>query len=359
MSLDYNLRSTWSGVNESVFGQRFERYMDSGALGTHCPKVGIGFFNYKGLSQPLRGAVARADIAKGERFCEMPVQSLLSEFSVGNSTMKPVMDALDAEASAPSNAGGGVLGGRKRNKARALDRRAHIVLLVLRESGRPSSPIMPYASLLLSHDVSGVPMLWEPGSTRHQRASAHLKSMGGATRAQVLRHFDTLVPLAIARFPHLLSEGQGCLATAITPTPTADNPHAQPSCTQKELDALYSREQFLRVFAILSARDWVLPMYGRPRAFCVPIVDMFNFGQVGIRAQFDEKANAFVATASWPIKAGTELLFYYGSLCRESWINMYGFAPAEAAKCPPARPSLAPKAKGKAGSKHEGKGVGR
>ncbi len=29
----------------------------------------------------------------------------------------------------------------------------------------------------------------------------------------------------------------------------------------------------------------------------------------------------------------TELLFYYGSLCREAWINMYGFAPKEARAC--------------------------
>ena len=68
--------------------------------------------------------------------------------------------------------------------------------------------------------------------------------------------------------------------------------------------------------------------------------------QVGIRATFDNKRNAFIATATQPIPAGRELLFYYGSLCHEAWINLYGFAPPDARPCP--KPP-SPKAAGKAG----------
>ena len=71
--------------------------------------------------------------------------------------------------------------------------------------------------------------------------------------------------------------------------------------------------------------------------------------QVGIRATFDDRRNAFVATATQPIPAGRELLFYYGSMCHESWINLYGFAPPDARPCP--KPKAAATAKGKAGSK--------
>ena len=66
---------------------------------------------------------------------------------------------------------------------------------------------------------------------------------------------------------------------------------------------------------------------------CASLLRARAAGQVGIRAQFDDKTDAFVATATSPIKAGTELLFYYGSLCREQWVNMYGFAPTEARPC--------------------------
>lgn len=55
--------------------------------------------------------------------------------------------------------------------------------------------------------------------------------------------------------------------------------------------------------------------------------------QVGIRANFDGNAHAFVATATQPIKEGTELMFYYGSMCKDSFVNLYGFAPANARPC--------------------------
>ena len=48
-------------------------------------------------------------------------------------------------------------------------------------------------------------------------------------------------------------------------------------------------------------------------------------GQVGIRAEFSDAKHAFVATATQPIAKGSELLFYYGNMCRDAWINMYGF----------------------------------
>ena len=34
-----------------------------------------------------------------------------------------------------------------------------------------------------------------------------------------------------------------------------------------------------------------------------------------------------------PIKAGKELLFYYGNFCIDDAVNMYGFAPATALPC--------------------------
>ena len=61
-----------------------------------------------------------------------------------------------------------------------------------------------------------------------------------------------------------------------------------------------------------------------------------------------ERANSTRARQSAPT-AGRELLFYYGSMCHESWINLYGFAPPDARPCP--KPKATATAKGKAGSK--------
>ena len=118
LSLDFTARATWANLTEATFAERWEAYVDTTPLRARCPKVGIAFFDYPSLGRKLRGAVAKADIAKGERFCEVPVPSLLSELTVGNSTLRPIMDALDAEANAPSLGGPSTSGGRKRNKAR-------------------------------------------------------------------------------------------------------------------------------------------------------------------------------------------------------------------------------------------------
>ena len=199
-------------------------------------------------------------------------------------------------------------------------------LFVLRESARKRSPYMAYLHVVLSHGVDSVPMTWEPGSARLQRASRETRSLASSSRSQVLRYYEALVPPAIERFPRLLSEGLDC-ATA------SAGGGARTACTREALEKHYSVANFVRVYAILAARDWALPVYGQSRHFLAPIVDMFNFGQVGIRAEFDDTRHAFVVTASEPIAAGTELLFYYGSQCRESSINMYGFAPSEARPC--------------------------
>ena len=271
---DYAARSTWTNLSDTELASTWTKYVATRMLGDNCPKVGIDFFFYPSLGRKLRGAVAKAPIARGEKLCEMPVQSMLSEFSVGNSTLRPVMDAADAEPAESTSKTGGKPG-RKKLKSKALDRRAHIALFVLRETSRVRSPHMPYLSILLSHDVTGVPMTWPPNSKRSPSwlqkslaASPHLRSLAAGSRANAVRAYDGLVPLALSQFAPLLSEGLDCQRS-----PTA-------TCSPSELQRVYSRDNFIRVFAILAARDWVLPMYGKNRAFCVPIVDMFNFGQV-------------------------------------------------------------------------------
>ena len=306
----------------------------------------------------------------------MPVQSMLSEFSVGNSTLRPVMDAADAEPAEGIAKPAENRVARKAKVESARPSRAHC-LFVLRETSRVRSPHMPYLSILLSHDVTGVPMSmaaklealadWLQKSLA---ASPHLRSLAAGSRANAVRAYDGLVPLALSQFAPLLSEGLDCQRSP--PPPAA----------RQSSRRVYSRIAYsglcdpCRALGATNVR--------KNRAFCVPIVDMFNFGQVcawhplrrlasslslvaclllsllalfyafllramcaqvGIRAAFDDGRNAFVATATQPIPAGRELLFYYGSMCHESWINLYGFAPPDAQPCP--KPKATATAKGR------------
>ena len=381
--LDFFARSTWAGLNDTQVGVTWQRYVQqTPQLSQGCPKVGVGFFWYPSIGGYLRGAKALAPIAKGEKLCQVPVGHLLSEFSVGNSSLHTISEALETEAQAAASqaAAASEAPGRRRARLRLLqpDKRAMMTVLLLRELARSRSPMMPYASIISSHNVDGVPMLWSTDSARWRSASPKLRDMAASARAGVERAYANIVPTAIARFAPELSEGLGCSG-------------ARGACDRVQLEQLYSYAAFARLFAILAARDWVLPMYGRSRPFLSPVMDLFNFGQVGIRgkhapgaqppwassaclvraclvcmllpdllpallpalllallpacsdesavralareAHFDDKAHAFVATAAQPIREGTELLFYYGTMCRESWISMYGFAPSEAEPC--------------------------
>ena len=324
--LDYYARATWANLSLAEHTARWESYVSSGEIGFRCPKVATAFFWYESLGASIRGAKAAADIGAGEDVCRVPVRSLLSDMTVGNTSLRILQESLTAyQKAAAGDVRGPPPGAKRSNKMRRLDERALMTLHVLRETSRPRSPHMPYAALIQTHDVDGVPMLWPDDSPRWRRASPLLRSLAATSRANAEHHFESIVPAAISRAGAVLSEGLECAVRS---------PRGPPSCSRAELAAVYSRERFLRTYTILAARDWVLPMYGRQRAFLAPVVDMLNYGQVGLRCRFDDKAGAFVLRATAPIKAGSELLFFYGAFCYEASINMYGFAPAGAKPCP-------------------------
>ena len=106
------------------------------------------------------------------------------------------------------------------------------------------------------------------------------------------------------------------------------------------LAAVYSLEKWLEVYAVLRARDWILPMYGKSEPFLAPVIDMLNYGQIGIRVRFDNARQEFVATATKAFPAGQEMLFYYGTFCTDDMRDMYGFVTPTARPCrarPPSR----------------------
>ena len=328
--LDYNARTTWANLSLEEHSARWESYMNSGQIGFRCPKVATAFFWYQSLRARIRGAKATTDIEAGEVVCSVPVGSLFSDMTVGNTSLRILQESLNAHQKVAE----GPPGAKRNSKMRRLDERGLMALLVLRETARTRSHLMPYAALILTHDVEGVPMLWPDDSPRWRRASPMLRSLAATSRASAERNFEAIVPAAISRFGAVLSEGLECAA----PSPGGGHP----SCSHAELAAVYSRERFLRTYAIIAARDWVLPVYGRHRAFLAPVIDMLNYGQVGLRGRFDDKAGAFVVRATTPIKAGSELLFFYGSFCSDIAINMYGFAPAGSVSCTRGRVTVPP-----------------
>ena len=277
----------WTGLNAS---ERADRWFElSPKLGINCPKVGIGYFWYPSLGAKLRGAAATQNIMRGEEVCAVPVDQMLSEFSVGNSSLRDFMYAYAKGALA------------------TVSMKAAMAIFVIREGAKTSSPYIPYIRAMLDgHDPDPIPATWVKGDPRLQKLSAYGQKLAAQARARALRQYTAMFPAALARFRGALADGVACKA----------NP-----CAVDELQALYSSQRFVEVYSVLRARDWVLDMHGEERPFLAPTVDLLNFGQVGIRASYDNKRAAFVARTVQPIKKGAELLFYYGNFCYDDAIR--------------------------------------
>lgn len=320
--VDYGARSTWAGLSETALTTEWEAFVAHGPLKTACPKVGVDFFYYPNLRRKIRGAKALHDIAAGETLCKVPIQALLSVYALRNSSFSPIANHFLKGDPEGVQARARVLRLRQRG---GVDHRALLALFAIRESARVSSPYMPYMQMLNTHDTGGIPMLWETNSSRWAGLSKGLAAMAHRSRMQAHSAFAQVVPVAIADFARELSDGLPCASASII--------RGGKVCSPEALREVYTKAEYLRLYAIISARDWVLPVYGRQMQFCAPIMDMFNFGQVGIRANFEDTQHAFVAKATQKIAKGTELLFYYGSFCADQWRNMYGFVPANVRSC--------------------------
>ena len=293
----YYRRDSWSGLNASARGNLFMEVAPK--LGIRCPKVGLSYFYYPSLQTELRGAVATANIARGEEVCFVPVQQLLCEFSVGNSSMLGLMRNYLQRTKASLT-----------SSVPPVTMKAIIALFVIREGARETSRWMPYINGILDgHDPQPIPVNWARGDPRLAKLSAYGQKLAQQSRARALRQYTSLFPDAFSRYAGALGEGMPCAGL----------------CSQAELAALYTQERFLAVYSVLRARDWVLDMHGEERPFLAPVIDLLNFGQVGIRASYDDKRQGFAAKTVQPIKAGQELLFYYGNFCIDDAINMYGF----------------------------------
>ena len=123
-------KSIWTPLNASARGKLWMEVAPK--LGVRCPKVGMGYFYYPSLQTELRGAVATANIARGEEVCFVPVQQMLSEFSVGNSSLLGLMRNYIARS--PKG---------KVSTASSVTMKAVIAVFVIREGARCVPPPPP------------------------------------------------------------------------------------------------------------------------------------------------------------------------------------------------------------------------
>lgn len=253
----------------------------------------------------------------------MPAHKMLSSFTVSNSSLVGLATVLEPQ---------------KRVRRSSVDGRSLLTMLILRERARETSELMPYVQIILTHDVRNVPMLFQPASPEFAALSEFGKSRARVARTLALKDYEK-IKAEFDQFRSQLSEGIKCKGGTHDGTIGG----GATACPMEQLLDIYSEQKFLEVYAIVRARDWQLPMYNRDTFMMVPIMDMLNYGQVGLRVSFIDNRDAFVMKATSPIKHGSELLFYYGSFCKEYMIDLYGFAVPKARNCRYAAKRLFPR----------------
>ena len=323
-SSNWTTRAHWEGLDFNGLTAQWDAFRSVAMRNSKgkviCPKVGVSYFYYESASAWVRGAIATRDIAPGSVFCEMPVERLITRHTIDNSSLAPLLTTF-----APKRLRGSTTRHpRPTFYERLLEERTAIVVFMLREMARESSNHMPYFSMVRSHDTDAMPMLWPPSSPRWANSTSLLRRIAMRSRKVMDAQYDHTVLPALERLATPLSEGLDCLVTT-----------TQRACPRQILKGVYSRSRFVRMSAIVTARYWVLPMYGVRRALMSPVLDMMNFGQMGIRVEFNDRRHAFVARnlGHRPILRGSELKFNYGTLCREVWFNLYGFDLHELQPC--------------------------
>jgi len=294
-------RASWLALNET---ERVLHYLDlAPRLGIQCPKVGISTFYYPTLGKQLRGAIALADIMPMEEICVIPETRMISFLTLANTSLEPLTRV---------SVKGNPLQGHILEEWEAMA----MSLFILREGSRSSSPFAPYILALFNgHDPDSIPKTWSQNSSRFAALNYDLQAMVRKWQLKVSVVYQHIAVHVIQKYTTQLSEGGVC-----GPSTT--------SCLE-----FYSLERVIKVLAVVQARDWALPMHGVYRQFLAPLIDLLNFGQVGIRVHFNDKRRAFIAIAHKGVKSGSELLFYYGQFCRDQSMLIYGFIPEGSRPC--------------------------
>lgn len=319
-------RRHWLGLSPLQRAERWRRALP--VLGIDCPKIRMSHIYYPDLGRRLRGAVAAEPIGASEVFCRLPVAALLSQFSVGNSSLRGLMDTYCDECHAASQ--------RRTAQQPSVSLTAILAVFALREGARRASRSMPHLHAILAPDEStdGNPASWpqeERDSPRQQAAGAYAGALAAVKRATIAREYASLFPSAFRQHARELGEGVGCAHDGSGHTGAA-----QPCSVAQLVQQVYSLPRFARIYLQLQSRGFHGRLYGAHRPYVAPLLDLFNYGDVGVGVVIgvDEARHELVAMATRPIEQGRELLFDYGELgCREAALVSHGFAPVSARPC--------------------------
>ncbi|KAK3686202.1 hypothetical protein B0T22DRAFT_242574 [Podospora appendiculata] len=260
-----------------------------------------------------RGIIATKDIAPDTVLFTIPRSSILCAATSALATHLPSLftptqpQDSDSEDDSPS-------------PSPSQDSWTSLILILLHEHLQgPSSPWAPYLSILPTS--FSTPMFWTPVELTHLQASAVVSKIGHAAadsmlRAKILpviRAHPSLFPSsasltddALLALAHRMGSAIMSYAFDLEPAPDSDD--------EEDADDGWVED-----------RDHLTPMG------MVPMADMLNADAV-FNAHINHAEGQLTATALRPIRAGEEILNYYGPLSNAELLRRYGYVTPQHAR---------------------------
>eukprot|EP00947_MAST-08B_sp_MAST-8B-sp1_P000922 g922.t1 len=199
-----------------------------------------------------------------------------------------------------------------RDKRTAMGESTKAVLWLMDEADVPNSPFQPFLSYLWDIPMT-VAYMW-PQSKLDDPAqtSAYLKGIARKEKDRIKTRYDKWIPKLSLEYPELFGGDR---------------------------KGRFTLERFTQAWAIFHTRNWWLPMEADEEyhGFMAPVADMLNYGfpgRTGTYVEYNKGTTSFDVIASKDLKAGDEVLFYYGEYCKDDSMNTYGFSlPEMSDKC--------------------------
>lgn len=202
------------------------------------------------------------------------------------------------------------------------DQRSLLVLLLLRESNRASSPLMPYIMAFLQSAHEHVPSAWDPASPEGVKRRAGLRGVeGGSTllaaadelRRVVLRNYEAIVPRVMEKLPRLM----GVIGPDMV-----------------DVKEVFAIQRFVEVWLALRSRSFDDGGHG----VLVPLACLMNHPVEGEESNIEigvDSGGGVVWKAKRYIKRGEQLTYSYGKdLTAERALLVYGFPMSVWSKMP-------------------------
>ncbi|KAK4245517.1 hypothetical protein C7999DRAFT_34078 [Corynascus novoguineensis] len=260
-----------------------------------------------------RGIVAKADIPADTVLFTVPRDAIICSATAALKNEIPGIFDLEGEGDGDSD-----LGDEDGTSSSSQDSWSLLILILIYEHFRgDASKWKPYLEVLPS--AFDTPMFWSPAELSELQASALVARVGKGEADAMIE--SKILPVIRAHEHVFFPRGRG----EVDDTQLLEMAHRMGSAIMAYAFDLEKDDDDDAAATADDAEDeWVEDREGRTMLGMVPMADMLN-ADAEFNAHINHGEDSLTATTLRPIRAGEEILNYYGPLPNSELLRRYGY----------------------------------